>query len=90
MFLIASLRPPPEPDSMASDVASQGGGAGPGRDRHRRARSAVRAGWRGGPSPGTASCHWGEARKPRAAGQRRPLLKGKGSLIRGSSGNFFG
>ena len=37
---------------MASDVASQGGGAGPGRDRHRRARSAVRAGWRGGPSPG--------------------------------------
>jgi hypothetical protein len=28
--------------SMASDVASQGGGAGPGRDRHRRARSAGR------------------------------------------------
>jgi hypothetical protein len=25
MFLIASQRPPPEPDSMASDVASQGG-----------------------------------------------------------------
>jgi hypothetical protein len=40
-------------DSMASDVASQGGGAGPGRagDRLRRARSAVRAGWRGGPAP---------------------------------------
>jgi hypothetical protein len=76
--------------SMASDVASQGGGAGPGRDRHRRASSAVRAGWRGGPSPGTASCHRGEARKPRAAGQRRPQLKGKGVLIRGSSGNFIG
>jgi hypothetical protein len=67
--------------SMASDVASQGGGAGPGRDRHRRARSAVRAGWRGGPSPGTASGHRGQARKPRAAGPRRPRLKGKGSLI---------
>ena len=64
--------------SMASDVASQGGGAGPGLDRHRLARSAVRAGWRGGPSPGTASGHRGEARKPRAAGPRRPLLKGKG------------
>jgi hypothetical protein len=35
----------------ASDVASQGGGAGPGRDRHRRARSAVRAGWRGVRAP---------------------------------------
>jgi hypothetical protein len=90
MFLIASPRPPPEPDSMASDVASQGGGAGPGRDRHRRARSAVRAGWRGGPSPGTASGHRGEARKPRAAGPRRQRLKGKGVLIRGSSGNFIG
>jgi hypothetical protein len=63
---------------MASDVASQGGGAGPGRDRHRRARSAVRARWRGGPSPWTASGHRGEARKPRAAGPRRPRLKGKG------------
>jgi hypothetical protein len=38
-------------DCKASDVASQGGGAGPGRDRHRRARSAVRAGWRGGRAP---------------------------------------
>jgi hypothetical protein len=45
---------------MASDVASQGGGAGPGRDRHQRARSAVRAGWRGGPSPGTVSGHQGD------------------------------
>ena len=63
---------------MASDVASQGGGAGPGRDRHRRARSAVRAGWRGGPSPGTASGPRGEARKTLAAGPRRPRLKGKG------------
>jgi hypothetical protein len=75
--------------SMASDVASQGGGAVPGRDRHRRAHSAVRARWRGGPSPGTASGHRGEARKPRAAGPRRPRLKGKGLLIRGSSGNFI-
>jgi hypothetical protein len=67
---------------MASDVASQGEGAGPGRDRHRRASSAVRAGWRGGPSPGTANGHRGEARKPRATGPRRPRLKGKGLLIR--------
>jgi hypothetical protein len=36
---------------MASDVASQGGGAGQGRDRFRQARSAVRAGWRGGRAP---------------------------------------
>jgi hypothetical protein len=64
--------------SLASDVASQGGGAGPGRDRHRLARSAVRAGWRGGPSPGTASGHRSEARRPRTAGPRRPRLRGKG------------
>jgi hypothetical protein len=62
---------------MDSDVASQGGGAGPGRDRRRRAPSAVRAGWRGGPSPGTASGHRGEARKTLAAWPRRPRLKGK-------------
>jgi hypothetical protein len=30
------------------------------------------------------------ARKPRAAGPRRQRLKGKGSLIRGSPGNFIG
>ncbi len=36
MILIASPRHPTEPDSMASDVASQGGGAGPGRDLYRR------------------------------------------------------
>jgi hypothetical protein len=75
---------------MASDVASQGRGAGPGRDQYRLARSAVRAGWRGGPSPGTASVHRGEALKHRAAGPLRPRLKGKGMLIRGSSGNFIG
>jgi hypothetical protein len=63
---------------MASDVASQGGGAGPGRDPYQRARSAVRSGWRGGPSPGTASGHRGEAQKTLAAGPRRPRLKGKG------------
>jgi hypothetical protein len=77
-------------DFMASDVASQGGGAGPGLDRYRRARSAVRAGWRGRPSPGTASGHRGEARKTRAAEPRRSLHKAKKGLIQGSSGNFIG
>jgi hypothetical protein len=47
-------------------------GAGPGRDRLRRARSAVRAGWRGGQSPGTVSGHLGEARRNVAKGCQRP------------------
>jgi hypothetical protein len=64
---------------MASDVASQGGGAGPGRDRHRRARSAVRAGWRGGPSPGTASGHLG--RGPEAPGRRAAAAAAQGQGI---------
>jgi hypothetical protein len=66
---------------MASDVASQGGGAGPGLDRHRRARSAVRAGWRGGPSPGTASGHLGEARRnvAKGRGNRGPRPEKRGS-----------
>jgi hypothetical protein len=66
---------------MASDVASQGGGAGPGRDRHRRARSAVRAGWRGGPSAGNVSGHLGEAQRNIARGRwnRGPRPKKRGS-----------
>jgi hypothetical protein len=67
--------------SMTSDVAFQGGGAGPGRDRHWRARSAVRAGWRGGPSPGTANGHSGEARRNVAKGRGNsgPRLEKRGS-----------
>jgi hypothetical protein len=66
-------------DSMASDVASQGGGAGPGRDRHRRARSAVRAGWRGGPSPGTASGHRGRGQEDPGSRAAAATAQGQGS-----------
>jgi hypothetical protein len=92
-------------DSIASDVASQGGGAGPGRDRHRRARSAVRARWRGGPSPETVSGHQGEAWRnvARGRGGRGPRPEKRGSsedllaisradfcLIRGPAGAVTG
>jgi hypothetical protein len=80
---------------MASDVASQGGGAGQGLHRHRRARRVV--GWRRGRAPGQRAGTG--AAEPRDRGPvvdpgRRAAAataQGKdGRFVRGSSGNFMG